>query len=65
MKINKFTTKKTPIGAFARTNKISEMYFIPKAKTDEIYCDYPKEGSKSCRALGTFQYYTERLKNNK
>ena len=41
------------------------MYFIPKAKTDEIYCDYPKEDSKPCRDLGAFQSYTERLKNNK
>ena len=40
------------------------MYFIPKAKTDEIYCDYPKEDSKPCRDLGAFQAYTERLKNN-
>ena len=41
------------------------MYFIPNAKTDEIYCDYPKENSKPCRDLGAFQSYTERLKNNK
>lgn len=41
------------------------MYFIPKTKTDEIYCDYPKETSKPCRDLGAFQSYTERLKNNK
>ena len=41
------------------------MYFIPNAKTDEVYCDYPKENSKSCRDLGAFQSYTERLKNNK
>ena len=41
------------------------MYFIPKAKTDEIYCDYPKENSKTCRELGAFQSYTERLKQNK
>jgi len=41
------------------------MYFIPKAKTDEIYCEYPKENSKPCRDLGAFQSYTERLKNNK
>ena len=31
----------------------------------EIYCDYPKEKSKSCRDLGAFQSYTERLKQNK
>ena len=41
------------------------MYFIPKAKTDEIYCEYPKENSRPCRDLGAFQSYTERLKNNK
>ena len=41
------------------------MYFIPNAKTDEVYCDYPKENSKSCRDLGAFQSYTERLKQNK
>ena len=41
------------------------MYFIPKAKTDEIYCDYPKEDSKPCRDLGAFQSYTQRLKDNK
>ena len=41
------------------------MYFIPKAKTDEIYCDYEKEYSKPCRELGAFQSYTERLKTNK
>ena len=41
------------------------MYFIPTSKVDEIYCDYPKENSKSCRDLGAFQSYTERLKNNK
>ncbi len=41
------------------------MYFIPTSKVDEIYCDYPKESSKSCRDLGAFQSYTERLKNNK
>ena len=41
------------------------MYFIPNAKTDEIYCDYPKENSKSCRDLGAFQSYTQRLKDNK
>ena len=41
-----------------------EMYFILNAKTDEIYCDYPKENSKPCKDLGAFQSYTERLKNN-
>ena len=41
------------------------MYFIPTSKVDEIYCDYPKENSKTCRDLGAFQSYTERLKNNK
>jgi len=41
------------------------MYFIPNAKTDEIYCDYPKENSKPCRDLGAFQSYTQRLKDNK
>lgn len=41
------------------------MYFIPTSKVDEIYCDYTKENSKSCRDLGAFQSYTERLKNNK
>ncbi len=41
------------------------MYFIPTSKVDEIYCDYPKENSKSCRDLGAFQSYTERLKQNK
>jgi len=41
------------------------MYFIPSAKTDEVYCDYPKEKSKSCRELGAFQSYTQRLKDNK
>ena len=40
------------------------MYFIPNAKTDEVYCDYPKENSKPCRELGTFQSYTQRLKDN-
>ena len=41
------------------------MYFIPTSKVDEIYCDYPKEDSKTCRDLGAFQSYTERLKQNK
>lgn len=41
------------------------MYFIPTSKVDEIYCDYPKEISKTCRDLGAFQSYTERLKQNK
>ena len=41
------------------------MYFIPNAKTDEIYCDYPKENAKPCRELGAFQSYTQRLKDNK
>ena len=41
------------------------MYFIPSAKTDEVYCDYPKENLKSCRDLGAFQSYTQRLKDNK
>ena len=41
------------------------MYFIPTTKSDEIYCDYPKENSKACRELGAFQSYTERLKQNK
>ena len=41
------------------------MYFIPTSKVDEIYCDYPKDNSKSCRDLGAFQSYAERLKNNK
>ena len=41
------------------------MYFIPNAKTDEVYCDYPKENSKPCRELGAFQSYTQRLKDNK
>ena len=41
------------------------MYFIPTSKTDEVYCDYPKENSKTCRELGAFQSYTERLKQNK
>ena len=35
------------------------MYFIPSAKTDEVYCDYPKGNSKSCRDLGAFQSYTQ------
>ena len=41
------------------------MYFIPTSKVDEIYCDYPKENSKTCRELGAFQSYTQRLKDNK
>ena len=41
------------------------MYFIPTSKVDEIYCNYPKEDSKTCRDLGAFQSYTERLKQNK
>lgn len=41
------------------------MYFIPTSKVDEIYCDYAKENSKTCRDLGAFQFYTERLKQNK
>ena len=41
------------------------MYFIPTSKVDEIYCDYPKENSKTCRELGAFQSYTEKLKQNK
>lgn len=41
------------------------MYFIPTSKTDEVYCDYPKDNSKPCRDLGAFQSYTERLKQNK
>ena len=41
------------------------MYFIPTSKVDEIYCDYQKENSKTCRDLGAFQSYTERLKQNK
>ena len=41
------------------------MYFIPTSKVDEIYCDYPKENGKTCRDLGAFQSYTERLKQNK
>lgn len=41
------------------------MYFIPSTKTDEVYCDYPKENSKPCRDLGAFQSYTQRLKDNK
>ena len=41
------------------------MYFIPTSKVDEIYCDYPKENTKTCRELGAFQSYTERLKQNK
>lgn len=41
------------------------MYFIPTSKVDEIYCDYQKENSKTCRNLGAFQSYTERLKQNK
>ena len=41
------------------------MYFIPISKVDEIYCDYTKENSKTCRDLGAFQSYTERLKQNK
>ena len=41
------------------------MYFVPTSKVDEIYCDYPKENSKTCRELGAFQSYTERLKQNK
>ncbi len=41
------------------------LYFIPTSKVDEIYCDYPKENSKTCRDLGAFQSYTERLKQNK
>ena len=40
-------------------------YFLPTSKTDEIYCDYPKENGKTCRELGAFQSYTERLKQNK
>ena len=38
---------------------------VENIKVDEIYCDYPKEKSKSCRDLGAFQSYTERLKQNK
>ena len=41
------------------------MYFVPASKVDKIYCDYPKDNSKTCRELGAFQSYTERLKQNK
>lgn len=41
------------------------LYFIPTSRLDEIYCDYPKENDKTCRDLGAFQSYTERLKNNR
>lgn len=41
------------------------MYFIPTSKVDEIYCEYPKENRKTCRDLGAFQSYAERLKQNK
>jgi hypothetical protein len=41
------------------------MYFIPNSRLDEIYCDYPKENSKTCREQGAFQAYNERLKQNK
>ena len=40
-------------------------YFIPNSRLDEIYCDYPKENGKTCRKIGAFQSYTERLKQNK
>ena len=41
------------------------MYFIPSSRLDEIYCDYPKPNSKTCRDKGAFQAYNERLKQNK
>lgn len=41
------------------------MYFIPSSRLDEIYCDYPKEKGKTCRAQGAVQAYNERLKQNK
>ena len=41
------------------------MYFMPTSKVYEIYCNYPKWNSKTYRGLGTFQSYTERLKQYK
>ena len=41
------------------------MYFIPNARIDELYCDYPKEKGKTCRELGAISTYTEKLKQNK
>ena len=37
------------------------MYFIPNARIDELYCDYPKGKGKTCRELGAISTYTERL----
>ena len=37
------------------------MYFIPKQRLDEIYCDYPKENEKTCREQGTILYYNKIL----
>ena len=37
------------------------MYFIPNARLDEIYCDYPKESGKTCREQGATLSYNKRL----
>ena len=37
------------------------MYFIPNSRLDEIYCDYPKENSKTCREQGAILSYNRRL----
>lgn len=41
------------------------MYFIPSARIDELYCEYPKIKGKTCRELGAISTYTEKLKKNK
>ena len=38
------------------------MYFIPVKKTDEIYCDYPKEDGKTCREKGAMITFNKRVK---
>ena len=59
-----YFARKTFLVEFFKKCENCGMYFITTSKVDEIYCDYPKESSKSYRDLGAFQSYTERLKNN-
>ena len=39
-------------------------YFIPNARLDESYCDYPKENDKTCKEKGALLTYKQRLEDN-
>ena len=41
-------------------------YFIPRYRSDTVYCDrvVPNSGGKTCKQVGAYRTFEEKLKNN-